>query len=272
MTADNNVIRPDEAAARRRLWRVAWGLARNDFHARFAGSYFGILWAFAQPVATILLFWFVFKVGFRAAPTADGIPYGLWLAAGLTPWFFFAEAWMAATAALTEYSYLVKKVVFQVELLPVIKILSALFFHLAFVLVLVSLSLSLGRVPTWHLLQLPYYGFCMLVLVMALGSLTAAILPFFRDMNQLLAIVLQFGLWLTPIMWPVTMVPERFQWIFKFNPVGYVVDGYRDALFSQAWVWQHGPTTLGFWGFTAVMGGAAGLIYRRLRPHFADVL
>ena len=88
MTAETNGIRTDAIAARRRLWRVAWGLARNDFHARFAGSYFGILWAFAQPVATILLFWFVFQVGFRAAPTRAGEPYGLWLAAGLTPWFY----------------------------------------------------------------------------------------------------------------------------------------------------------------------------------------
>ena len=83
---------------------------------------------------------------------------------------------------------------------------------------------------------------------------------------------MQFGLWLTPIMWPVTMVPERFQWIFKFNPVGYVVDGYRDAFFGQAWVWQHGPTTLGFWALTLLLGAAARLVFRRLQPHFADVL
>lgn len=261
-----------DLAGNRRLGMVVWELARNDFRARFAGSYFGILWAFAQPVATILLFWFVFQVGFRATPTAEGVPYGLWLAAGLTPWFFFAEAWVAATNALTEYSYLVKKVVFRVELLPLVRILSALFFHLAFVAVLLVLALALGVPPTWHWLQLPYYGFCMLALVVALGNLTAAVLPFFRDLNQLLAIVVQFGMWLTPILWSVAMVPERFRWVFKLNPVGYVVDGYRDALFGKAWVWQHGLTTIGFWALTLLLGVAAGQIFRRLRPHFADVL
>lgn len=251
---------------------VVWELARNDFRARFAGSYFGVLWAFAQPVATILLFWFVFQVGFRAPPTQEGVPYVLWLATGLAPWFFFAEAWLSATSALPEYAHLVKKVVFRVELLPVVKILAALFFHLVFVVVLILLGLVLGHPPAWHLLQLPYYGVCLMALALALGFVTAAVLPFFRDLSQLLGIVLQFGMWLTPILWPVTMVPDRYRWIFKLNPVSYIVEGYRDALLGRLWVWQHGPTTLGFWGLTSLLGGLAVLTYRRLKPHFADVL
>ncbi len=255
-----------------KLGMVVWELARNDFRARFAGSYFGVFWAFAQPVATILLFWFVFQVGFRSAPTADGVPFVLWLATGLTPWFFFSEGWMAATSAFVEYSYLVKRVVFRVEILPLVKIISALFFHLAFVLVLLMLNLAFGRLPSWFWLQLPYYGLCTISLVLALGVLTASILPFFRDIHQLLAIVVQFGMWLTPILWSVNMVPEQYRWVFKLNPVSYIVDGYRDALFGRAWVWQHGLTTLGFWVFTFALGGVSFMIYRRLRPHFADVL
>jgi teichoic acid transport system permease protein len=252
--------------------RIVWELARNDFRARFVGSYFGLFWAFAQPLATVLLFWFVFQVGFRATPAEEDVPFGLWLAAGLAPWFFISEAWLAATQALTEYSYLVKKVVFRVELLPLVRILSALFFHWAFLTVLLALNWTLAVPPGWHLVQLPYYSFCALALVAALGSLTAAVLPFFRDLNQLLAIVIQFGMWLTPILWSVDRVPERFRWAFKLNPVGYVVDGYRDALFGKAWIWQHGPTTFGFWALTLVLAGAARLVFRRLRPHFADVL
>jgi teichoic acid transport system permease protein len=265
-----------EPLAERQTFRktaiLVWALARNDFRSRFAGSYFGVLWAFAHPTATILLFWFVFQVGLRAAPTSDGVPYGLWLAAGLTPWFFFAEAWALSTTALMEYSYLVKKMVFRVELLPVIKVATALLFHLAFVVVVLILCLLVGRRPTWHLLQLPYYTFCLFALVMALGIATGSILPFFRDLNQLLTIVLQFGMWLTPIMWSVAMVPKQYQWLFKFNPVGYVVEGYRDALFGEAWIWEHWATTSGFWVLTLMLSLLARLVFRKLRPHFADVL
>ena len=255
-----------------RIRMVVWELARNDLRARFAGSYFGLLWAFVQPVATILLFWFVFQVGFGAPPAQDNVPYALWLAAGLTPWFFLADAWLAATSAMQEYAYLVKKVVFRIELLPVIKIVAALFFHLVFILVLIMLSFAVGHPPGWHFLQLPYYIVCLLALVISMSYITSAVLPFFRDLTQLLAIVLQFGMWLTPILWPILKVPERFRWVFKLNPVSYVVDGYRDAILGNAWVWDHVLATLGFWSLTSGLGLVAFITFRRLKPHFADIL
>ena len=251
---------------------LVWELARNDFRARFAGSYFGIMWAFAQPVATVIVFWFVFQVGFRAAPTAQGVPYVLWLAAGLTPWFFFSEGWMTSTGAFIDYSYLVKKVVFRIELIPVVKVISALFFHLAFILVLVILSFILGHYPTLYWLQLPYYGGCLITFVLALGILTASILPFFRDFGQLLNIILQFGMWLTPILWQARMIPAQYRWIFKLNPVGYIVEGYRDSLFGRTWVWEHWLTTIGFWCVTGACWALARYVYHRTKPHFADVL
>jgi len=252
--------------------QMVFDLARNDFRTRFAGSYFGLLWALAQPLATILVFWFVFQVGFRQPPREDGTPFVLWLAAGMAPWFFFSEAWLSASNAMIEYSFLVKKVLFRVGFLPVIKVLSAFFMHLAFVLVLVVLGLVYGRFPGGHLLQLIYYDFCAVALVLALSLCTASIMPFFRDLAPIMGIGLQFGMWLTPILWPVTMVPEAYRWIFKLNPVNYLVEGYRDAVLGGAWVWQHGPTTLGFWGVTGLLGLLGCFTYRRLQPHFADVL
>ena len=106
--------------------KLIFSLAKNDFKTRFAGSYLGIFWAFVQPVVTILVYWFVFQVGFRNG-TVDEFPFVLWLTAGLVPWFYFSEALMGATNSLLEYSYLVKKVVFNIDILPVIKVLSALF-------------------------------------------------------------------------------------------------------------------------------------------------
>jgi teichoic acid transport system permease protein len=252
--------------------QMVFSLARSDFRTRFAGSYFGLLWALAQPLATILVFWFVFQVGFRQPPREDGTPFVLWMAAGMAPWFFFSEAWLSASNAMLEYSFLVKKVRFRVGFLPVIKVLSAFFMHVVFVFVVVVLGLGYGRFFGGHLLQLIYYDLCMVALVLALSLFTASVMPFFRDLAQIMGIGLQFGMWLTPILWPVTMVPERFRWIFKLNPVNYLVEGYRDAVLGGAWVWQHGPTTIGFWGVTGLLGLLGCFTYRRLQPHFADVL
>ena len=112
---------------------LIWNLAKSDFKARFASSYLGTFWAFVQPVITVLIYVFVFQVGFKSGDTSTGYPYLLYLVSGICPWFFFSEAWMNATGCLVEYSYLVKKVVFKIDVLPMIKILSSLFVHVFFI-------------------------------------------------------------------------------------------------------------------------------------------
>jgi len=112
--------------------KLIFSLAKNDFKTKYAGSYLGIIWAFIQPIITVLIYWFVFQVGFKSAPMKD-FPFVLWLIAGIIPWFFFQESLMNATNSLLEYSYLVKKVVFKVSVLPLVKIISALFVHIFFI-------------------------------------------------------------------------------------------------------------------------------------------
>ena len=100
--------------------KLIWDLSKNDFKTRFAGSYLGIIWAFVQPIVTVLVYWFVFEKGMHASGInlRSGItaPFVLWLIAGLVPWFFFQEVLSGGTNALMEYSYLVKKVVFQIDI------------------------------------------------------------------------------------------------------------------------------------------------------------
>ena len=138
--------------------KLIFSLAKNDFKTKYAGSYFGIIWAFVQPVCTILVFWFVFEVGFRSAPMQD-VPFGLWLSCGLIPWFFFSEAWNGATNAFVEYNYLVKKVVFKISVLPVVKILSALLVHVFFIIFLFMLFICYKLYPTISSLHILYYTF-----------------------------------------------------------------------------------------------------------------
>ena len=107
-------------------------LAKNDFRTKFAGSYLGTIWAFVQPVITILLYWFVFDMAIGARASIRGelpLPYVLWLSAGIVPWFFFSDCISAGTSVLTEYNYLVKKVVFNIDILPVVKVFSSIFVH-----------------------------------------------------------------------------------------------------------------------------------------------
>lgn len=246
-------------------------LGKNDFKTRFAGSYLGIIWAFIQPVVTVLVYWFVFQVGFRSSPV-DNFPFVLWLTTGMVPWFFFSEAWNSGTNSLTDYTYLVKKVVFNISTIPVVKIVSALFVHVFFVAFTMFLYVLYGYKPDIYWLQVIYYSFCLLVMVTALAYLCSAIMVFFRDLSQIINVVLQVGIWLSCIMWSVDMLPERVRWVMYFNPIYYIVSGYRTALITKEWFWEMPYQTLGFWAFVIVLMSIGVNVFNKLRVHFADVL
>lgn len=258
----------------RDLWRsrqLLLDLAKNDFRARYIANQLGVIWAFVQPAVLIAIFWFVFEVGFKSMPVAD-FPFILWLIAGMVPWLFFAESLQSATQSVLANSFLVKKVVFRVELLPIIQILSALAIHLFFVMVMLGLYMGYGYRPSLYWLQLPYYLLATLVLVLGLSWLTSAVVVFLRDLGQLVAMLVQFGFWLTPVFWSVSILPERFLPLVRLNPVYYLVEGYRDSLIHQQWFWQKPGLTLQFWLVALLLLLAGSLVFRRLRPHFADVI
>lgn len=257
-------------------------LSLNDFKAKFSGSYFGVFWAFVQPIVTIMIYVFVFQVGFRAADTDNGYPYVLWLIAGIVPWFFFSEALMTATNCLVEYSYLVKKVVFKIDVLPVVKIISSLFVHVFFVFFAVIIYLVNGRMLPICFLQIIYYMIACICLVFVLSYFTASIVPFFRDFFQIVNIVLQVGMWMCPIMWNENLllasqnpfISSTLIKILRFNPMYYIVQGYRSCFMGgdSAWFWQRPNLTIYFWVFVVVLFLISKKIYGKLKVHFPDVL
>ncbi len=248
-------------------------LSRNDFKTKYAGSYLGIVWAFIQPVVTILVYWFVFSVGLKAGNVSD-YPFVLYLVSGIIPWFFFQDALNGGTNALIEYNYLVKKVVFKISILPIVKIISALFVHLFFVAFALVLCACYGYIPGLHTLQIFYYSACTFLLSLGLVYATSAIVIFFRDLTQIISIFLQVGVWLTPIMWDLNMLAD-YPWamkLFKLNPMYYIVSGYRESMLGNVWFWEHWGWTLYFWVVTVVLFAVGTVIFKRLKPHFADVL
>ena len=236
----------------------------------------GRVWAFVQPIVTVGMYYCIFGIIFpaRAQLVASGVkaPYVVWLTAGLIPWFYFSEAIGGGTSALIEYNYLVKKVVFKISILPIIKVIAATFIHAFFVLLLLVLYFVFRFEPSIYLIQLIYYSFCMFFLCLAISYSTCAIVVFFKDLSQIIGILLQVGMWATPIMWEIGVIPEKYRIIFKLNPVFYIINGYRSALFEKQWFFEDFYSTMFFWITAAIIFGIGALIFKRLKPHFADVL
>ena len=134
---------------------------------------------------------------------------------------------------------------------------------------------SPSPVPNLYTLQVIYYSIAMIALLVGLVYATSAIVVFFKDLSQIVALVIQVGTWATPIMWNIdtmTNIPEWAIVILKLNPMYYVVSGYRDALINKVWFWEHPYMTLWFWIVTAIVYFAGTRIFKKLRMLFADVL
>jgi hypothetical protein len=251
---------------------LIWNLARNDFKTKYAGSYLGIIWAFINPVITILIYWFVFQYGLKAGSPIKDTSFIYWLMSGLIPWFFFQDALMNSTNCMLEYSYLVKKVVFKISVLPIIKIISSIFVHWAFIIFLLIVGLIQGKYPDILTMQIVYYSLCTFFLVLGLSYATSSIILFFRDFSQLIGILLQIGMWMTPIMWSYSILPDKLQWIAKLNPMYYIVEGYRDALINKVWFWDRYFQTVYFWVLSISIFIIGSIIFKKLKPHFSDVI
>lgn len=251
--------------------KIILELAKDDLKIRFSGSFLGIFWAILMPVINIAVFLFVFDSGFRSTPL-EGVPFSVWFLCGMVPWFYISEGWIVGTNSVFDYSYLIKKMEFNISFIPLIKIVSALFIHLFFLAVLVAVVVNnLGWNPIYF--ELFYYLFCTFTLVFSLSYLTAAISPFFPDMKQILQAGIQILFYLTPIFWDYkTLFPDiAIQNALKINPFLYIVEGYRDIFIRGGHFWENSGTGL-FWLQTLTLLVVSMFLFSRVKEHFADVL
>lgn len=246
-------------------------MAKRDIATNHAGSMLGFFWTFVNPLIMIFILWFVFSYGFKAAPKGN-VPFVIWLTAGMAIWNTFTETVSGATGVVVGNSHLVKKVVFPLSILPVVKLVASLITHVVFIALLVALIVLLRSPISFFWLQALYYFFAMAVLALGVGWITSSINVFARDTSQVVNVILQFGFWATPIFWDLEMLPRGIQSILKLNPMFYIVQGYRDSFIYAVPFWYHWQMTIYYWGITGFIFVLGAIIFLRLRPHFADVL
>lgn len=256
----------------RKLSLLLRKLVGNDLKSRYSGSVFGMIWAFVQPLVTILVFWYVFQVGFRNPPV-DEIEFILWFIAADIPWFYFNDAVLSSTNVLYEYSYLVKKMKFRVWMLPVIKVCSSLYIHVFFMVFLVGMYFLYGYSFQISWLGILYYSFALTVLLTGIAFIVSSLAVFLKDASQIVAIILQIGFWLTPIFWADSSMNGSVLRVLKLNPLYYIINGYRDSLIYGISFWRESVRlTVYFWIATGLLFWSGIQVYKKLNVHFADLL
>ncbi len=251
--------------------RLLFDLSAKDMQRRFSGTYFGMVWGILQPLMTMIVYWAVFQFGFRSGDVGE-IPYVLWFISGIVVWLFISEAFTYASNSFLEYSYLIQKVKFNVNILPLVKIFSSFYIHLFFLMIVIIICVLFGYSPTLRFLQIVYYMAATIILLFAMSILSSSVMVFFRDLNQIINIILLLGMWGTPIAWNMDMFPSELQRILKLNPFYYLVEGYRDALLGRKWFWNRPELGIYFWILTFVILITGVTVYTKLKPHFADTV
>lgn len=246
-------------------------MAKRQIATSHIGSSLGFIWLVIRPAVLICVLWFVFSIGFKVQPVKD-VPFVVWLTAGMSAWTLFTEILMKSTGAIIGNKNLIKKTIFPSQILPFITIISCLITHAIFLALLLILILSFHMNFSLYFLQTLYYLFCVIVLSLGLSWAFSALNVFARDIEQLVGVILQVGFWATPIFWNIEMMPDNYHFIIKLNPMYYIVQGYRDSFITFTPFWNHLYLSIYFWVVTSGLFVIGALIFKRLKPQFADVL
>jgi ABC-type polysaccharide/polyol phosphate export permease len=249
---------------------VIWAMAKRDVAARYVGTIGGVLWAILHPTLTVAIYWLVFSVGFKAKGSA-GMPFVLYFVSGLVPWLFFNEVLLSSMNAVIANASLIKKTVFPAEVLPLVHFVSGSFTHFVLLFILCILAWSYGYGPKLTVIQIVYYYGALGCLLLGLSWLIGSLQVFHRDLGQAMSAVLSLWFWLTPVVWSPELIPPHFRLILEFNPIYYVVNGYR-SLMTGVPFWLNWQEALRFWSVTGPVLLLGAYVFRRLKPDFADVL
>ena len=249
---------------------IIWELTKRDFRIKYIKNLFGLSWAILEPLAMMVILWFIFTY-VRTGKNTE-VPFALFLLTGLVAYDFFNKTLNSATKSIKNYGFLINKVNFRAAIIPLVKIASEVLIHLI-ILVIVSLILILNRIPvTIYWLQVFYYLFAMCSLLIGMTWFTSSISLFFPDINYIITIFMRVLFFFTPIFWDIKNIPERFLPYFRLNPLFYLVNGYRESFLFKIPFWVHYQNLLYFWGMTAFFFILGVLVFKRLRPHFADAI
>jgi len=242
----------------------------RDLRSRYAGSGLGILWAFASPVLWMLVYTIFFSGILRVPSPAGYASFPEFLLAGLLPWMAVQEGVSRSATALTDNAAMVKKTVFPIETLVLSAVLAAVANQLiAFAVFAVYLAIIGHLALPWVLLVVPALA-VQIALTFGLGCFVATAATFVRDAVPLVGIGLTVLFYATPVVYPAELVPDRLRFLVQANPFAHLTSWYRDAFTL------HRMPEAGSILFTALFAAAvlaAGVsLFRRARPHFADLI
>ena len=252
-------------------YRLFHNFTRQDFFAQFSASVGGFLWLFLSPLVNILVYAFVFSYifGLRAPEEFGQTRFILFMMIGYLPWFAFAEALGKSTSLLLEKAPLITKVVFPVQIIPIVGTVVPYLTH-AIGFGLLLLYLAVTGYLNWLWLALPLVFFLQFLFTMGLVAILSALCVFLRDLQQLVTLLVTIWFFLTPIIYPISLVEdETIRALFLLNPMHSFVNFYRELILLGEFSWINFQILVPVSLLSYCFGG---WLFMRIKHAFGDVL
>ncbi len=248
-------------------------MAKRDIIGRYRGSFLGLIWSFLTPLLMLAVYTFVFSVVFKARwnlGSGDKAEFAMALFAGLTVYTVFSEVLSRAPNLIVENSSYVTKVVFPLEILPLVTLVNAVFHMLISMSILLAFIVLVKHAIPWTVLLFPVIIFPLLLVTIGLSWLLSALGVYVRDLGQMIGVIISAMLFLSPVFYPISSMPESVRWLFYLNPVTLPIEQARSVV-----LWGHIPDLWAWGGYflSSVLVSLLGLwAFNRLRGGFSDVL
>lgn len=258
--------------ARKKI-KMIIALARAEYKKEFAGSGLGIFWAIFRPVVTILAYYFVFTA-LRAQPV-DSVPFIIFLAPAVFTWTFLSESFTGGAQSIRANSFLVKKVVFPIQILPLIKVTANVFNQFIYIVITLILLLVYKIPITIHSIQIVYYLAAGFVFITILSTFVACLAVMSIDIIHLLNSIIQILFYATPVIWPIEMTGNLgfIGKILKYQPFTYVVEGVRNSLLQNEWIiFKEFNQFIVFWSITILSYILMRFYFNKTKGEYADVI
>jgi lipopolysaccharide transport system permease protein len=253
------------------LWEyreLLYFLAWRDIKVRYKQTVLGAAWAIIQPVATMLIFTIIF--GRLAKIPSDNIPYPIFCFCALLPWNYFASAFSRSSGSLVNNAHLISKVYFPRLVIPISSLLSGLLdFAIAF-LFLIGMMFYYHIVPTISILWLPVFMLMAIATALGVGLWLGALNVLYRDIGYLVPFLSQIWMYATPVVYPSSLIPEKWRIIYGLNPMAGVVEGFRWALIGRGT--KPGPMFFVSAFVTIILLVSGAFYFRRMERTFADII
>ena len=234
--------------------------------ARYRGSSLGFAWSLLNPLILMGVYTFVFRYIFRA--TVPGVPFPVFLLTGILAWNFFSSAALNAAVSLVSGASLINKAAFPRIALPVSAVLASAVNYAVTIPILIAFGMLFGVFPTFLLLLLPGALLLILLLAIGVGALLSALMPFFNDLQHLIEVALTIWFFLTPVVYPMSQVPEGLAPFYRLNPMVGLIELVHSVFLGQDLPFRSLATAVA--GVVVVLG-AGLLVFRRVAKHATEV-